>query len=328
MALLASTLLLTGCTTKLRIPEVPLDAPVFAKAEPEPQAAPETSIVTVPEPLPLPGQLKPLPPQDGGKNGSEPEQPPQDRVAEANAAAKIDPSKDGYINAMQVYPFTPGALYQLYAAVNQVSDIALEPGEKLLSVSSGDTARWVIGDTSSGEGASARVHILVKPTAANLSTNLVITTDRRAYHLELTSTEKTYMASLSWTYPLSDLVIRKQAAERRAQAGASVVEGGIALDNIRFRYRIEGDAPWKPSQVFDDGQKVYIQFPATLTQGDAPPLFIAGSDGKPTLVNYRVRGSTYIVDRLFAAAELRQGEDPQRIVRITRTDVQWREVWK
>ena len=71
-----------------------------------------------------------------------------------------------------------------------------------------------------------------------------------------------------------------------------------------------------------DGAKVYIRFPAGLTQSEAPPLFVICPDGKSALVNYRVRGTTYIVDRLFAAAELRLGTAPQRVVR---TDAVWRE---
>jgi type IV secretion system protein VirB9 len=105
-----------------------------------------------------------------------------------------------------------------------------------------------------------------------------------------------------------------------------VIDSGINVEQLKFRYRLEGDAPWKPRQVFDDGAKVYIQFPSGLAQSEAPPLFVIGPDGKPALVNYRVRGTTYIVDRLFAAAELRLGTAPQRIVRIVRTDAVWREV--
>jgi type IV secretion system protein TrbG len=53
-----------------------------------------------------------------------------------------------------------------------------------------------------------------------------------------------------------------------------------------------------------------------------PPLFIIGPAGKTSeLVNYRVRGSHMIVDRLFAAAELRLGDrGSERRVRIVRTD--------
>jgi type IV secretion system protein VirB9 len=269
----------------------------------------------VPKPLPLPGQLKPVPEK---KDKPKDEKQPKERVAEAHAAAKIDPAKDGYINAIQVYPYTSGALYQLYAAPNQVTDIALEVGEKLVSVSAGDTVRWVVGDTTSGEGKTAQVHILIKPIGADLQSNLVITTDRRTYHLEMHSSEKTYMASVSWTYPASQLLaLRKQRSEADA---AAVVDTGVNIEQLKFRYRIEGDAPWKPRQVFDDGAKVYIQFPSGLAQSEAPPLFVVGPDAKPALVNYRVHGTTYIVDRLFAAAELRLGTEPQRIVRIVRTD--------
>ena len=279
-------------------------------------------IVEVPKPLPLPGQLKPVPKK--GETAKD-DMPPKDRVSAANAAARLEPVKDGYINAIQVYPYTRGALYQVYAAVNQVTDIALEAGEKLVSVSAGDTVRWVVGDTTSGEGSAAQVHILVKPIAAELQTNLVITTDRRTYHLELHSTDKTYMASVSWTYPAAALIALKADRERSEARDAAIADSGVNIDQLRFRYRIEGDAPWKPRQVFDDGAKVYIQFPSGLPQGEAPPLFVIGPDGKPALVNYRVRGATYIVDRLFAAAELRLGTAPQSVVRIVRTDAVWRE---
>src|SRR3546814_11423874 len=81
-------------------------------------------------------------------------------------------------------------------------------------VAAGDTVRWIIGDTVSGSGATARVHILVKPTRPDVSTNLVINTDRRTYHLELRATASTYMASVSWTYP-QDQLIALSSEERR-----------------------------------------------------------------------------------------------------------------
>jgi type IV secretion system protein TrbG len=312
---------LAGCATSVQVPEIPLLSENFTAARRSAEPEPPVKIITVPEILPLPGQLKPVAKRTAAKD----ETHPTDRIAHANAAARMEPVKDGYINAIQVYPFASGALYQVYAAVNQVTDIALEAGEKLTSVSAGDTVRWVVGDTTSGEGAAAQVHVLVKPFAHDLQTNLLITTDRRAYHLELKSTDGTYMASVSWTYPASDLIALKARNADANAAAEAVVEPGVNLDGLMFRYRIEGDAPWKPIQVFDDGAKVYIRFPAGLAQGEAPPLFVVGPDGKPALVNYRVRGTTYIVDRLFAAAELRLGTAPQRVVRIVRTDAVWRE---
>ncbi len=200
-----------------------------------------------------------------------------------------------------------------------MSDIALEPGETLSAVSAGDTVRWVIGDTTSGEGPDKKVHVLVKPFSAGLTTNLVILTNRRGYHLQLLSTERTAMAAISWTYPAGELLVL-EARNRQAEAAAPV-DLGLSLENLRFRYAITGDdPPWRPVLAFDDGSKVYIQFPRRIDQGEMPPLFVVGGDGGNELVNYRVRGAYYVVDRLFAAAELRLGEDPQQVVRISRTD--------
>jgi type IV secretion system protein TrbG len=244
--------------------------------------------------------------------------------AAGSSLSADQPSRSGYLNAVQVYPFADGALYQVYAAPGQVTDIALQEGEQLVGsgpVAAGDTVRWIIGDTESGTANARRVHILVKPTRPDVITNLVINTDRRTYHMELRSTERTYMASVSWIYPQDQLIaLRRQNALAEA---AVPVEANLDVDSIRFRYAIEGDnPPWRPLHAFGDGKKVYIEFPRGISQGEMPPLFIIGPEGKTSeLVNYRVRGNHMVVDRLFAAAELRLGgRGSERRVRIVRTD--------
>ena len=315
---LVSLVTLTACAT-FKPPQISYDDEKPAVLEIEPPKPVE--IVELPRPLPLPGQLMPLP-----GNTSVPPEPrdPKRRVEQANAAARIQPTRSGYINAVQVYPFTEGALYQLYATPGQVTDIALQEGEQLVGsgpVAAGDTVRWIIGDTESGAGARKRLHILIKPTRPDIVTNLVINSDRRTYHLELRSTPKTYMASVSWIYPQDQLIaLRRQNALAEA---AAPVETGLDLASLRFRYAIEGDnPPWRPLNAFDDGKKVYIEFPRGIAQGEMPPLFVVSPDGMASeLVNYRVRGNHMIVDRLFAAAELRMGDkDSEQRVRIVRTD--------
>lgn len=309
--LLLCTTALSGCATTHRPPEISYDdaAPATLRADPP---AP-VQVVELPKPLPLPGQMKPV---DEARRTPEPADPAA-RVNQANAAARVQPVRDGFINAMQVYPFTGGALYQVYTAVGQITDIALQPGEQLVGsgpVAAGDTVRWIIGDTESGSGATKQIHILVKPTRADLTTNLVINTDRRTYHMELRSTERTYMASVSWQYPQDALIAL------RRQNAAAPVEHGLDLARLRFRYEIEGDSPaWRPRRAFDDGRQVFIEFPRGIGQGEMPPLFVIGPEGEGQLVNYRVRQNFVIVDRLFAAAELRLGDRQQR-VRIVRTD--------
>ena len=317
MLLLASASL-GACSTAYKPPVISYDeTPHQAVLAPDPPKP--VQIVELPKPLPLPGQLKPLP---GSKSAPPELADPHARVDQANGAARVQPTRAGYINAIQVYPWSDGALYQVYAAPGQITDVALEPGEQLVGsgpVAAGDTVRWIIGDTESGAGAAKRIHILVKPTRPDLTTNLVIDTDRRTYHLELRSDEKTYMAAVSWIYPQDQLIALRQ--QNAAADAAAPVATGVDISALNFRYRVEGDSPaWRPKRAFDDGRQVFIEFPSGIAQGEMPPLWVIGAEGDGQLVNYRVRGNYMIVDRLFAAAELKLGAKHQEIVRIVRTD--------
>jgi P-type conjugative transfer protein TrbG len=317
---LTGILALAACAPTYKPPRISYDNPpqraVLLPDPPKP-----VDIIQVPTPLPLPGQLQPAP----ADRISPAELPnPAARVAAANAAARMQPTRDDYFNAIQVYPFTDGALYEVYAAPEDITDIALQPGEQLVGpgpVAAGDTVRWIIGDTTSGTGANTQVHILVKPTRPDLTTNLIINTDRRTYHLELRSTAATYMASISWNYPEDQLIAIRQQNTQADQAAP--IATGVDVSALNFRYKIEGDnPPWRPLRAFDDGRQVFIEFPSGIGQGDMPPLFVIGPSGKTTdLVNYRVRGADMIVDTLFAEGELQMGDgSSQQRVRIVRTD--------
>jgi len=315
--LLLASASLGACSTWTP-PEISYDdTPRQAVLQPDPPKP--VKVVEVPKLLPLPGQLKPIP---GAKTASPEATDPRTRVADANSAARVQPTHFGYINAIQVYPFSDGALYQVYAAPGEITDIALEPGEHLVGqgpVAAGDTVRWIIGDTESGSGAGKRIHILIKPTRPDITTNLIIDTDRRTYHLELHSDDKTYMAAVSWLYAQDQLIALRQ--QNAAADAATPIATGIDINALNFRYRIEGDTPaWRPLRAFDDGRHVFIEFPAGIDQGEMPPLWVIGAQGGTELVNYRVLRNHMVVDRLFAAAELRLGGDHQQKVRIVRTD--------
>ncbi|AOF98752.1 P-type conjugative transfer protein TrbG (plasmid) [Blastomonas sp. RAC04] len=246
---------------------------------------------------------------------------PRTRIRGANAAARVEPERTSYFNAIQQYAYAEGALFQIYTSPGHVTNIMLQQGEELVGpgpVASGDTVRWIIGDTVSGSGLARRVHILIKPTRADISTNLVINTNRRTYHLELSATTSTYMAAVSWTYP-QDALIALRSTEVEAERTAPVA-AGIDFSTLNFDYRLAGDRPtWRPVRVFDDGRQVFVEFPPTVATGDMPPLFVIGADRSAELVNYRVQGRFMVVDRLFDMAELRLGSGRSaRHVRILR----------
>jgi type IV secretion system protein TrbG len=298
-------LVLSGCTT-FKPPEIAYDNDV--PPLPDPPALQDDRA----RPLHVPPSWRPA---LGGRKGDQEAKEPIERIAAANDAARIEPRQAGYFNAVQVFPFSAGALYQVYASPGQITDIALEAGEQLTGsgpLAAGDTVRWIVADTESGNGDSRRVHIMVKPTRTAIETNLVVNTDRRTYLIELRSREKPYMPSVAWFYP------EDRAGRLKAGSSTPLIPD---VERRQYRYIIEGDAPpWRPLNAFDDGRKVYVEFSPGIEQGEMPPLFVIGQDGKPELVNYRVYRNILIVDRLFGAAELRLGGEKQQKVRIIRND--------
>ncbi|UGV28550.1 P-type conjugative transfer protein TrbG [Rhodopseudomonas boonkerdii] len=302
-AVLLSATALAGCAT-YKPPQISYDANV-----PPLPAVPAAVTDTTPKPLHIPPAWTPT--KGGAAAGT-----PLARVENANAAARVQPRREGYYNAIQIYPWSDGALYQVYAAPGQITDIALEPGESLTGagpIAAGDTARWIIGDTESGSGVTRRVHILVKPSRPDITTNLVVTTDRRVYMLELRSDQKPYMPAVAWAYP-------QPPAGQRASIPATPVIPAAAARN--YRYGLTGDnPPWKPVAVYDDGRRVYVEFPRGIVQGEMPPIFVIGPGGEAQIANSRIYQNILIVDRLFGAAELRLGGGKsQQTVRIVRTD--------
>jgi type IV secretion system protein VirB9 len=220
--------------------------------------------------------------------------------------------------------FEARGVYPLLAAPGRITDIALEPGEALVSanpIAAGDTDRWVIGDTTSGEGETRRVHVLVKPTAGNLSTNLVIYTSRRAYFLELRASDRGFLTQVSWRYPSATRATLP--APPPTAVPAVRINAPPSPPPLYFGYRIKGPASLRPRQVWDDGTRTYIAFGPKAIATDLPPLFLTGPDGKVAeLVNYHVADRTLVVDRLFDRAELRLGLGRSaRRVRIERRPV-------
>ena len=301
--LLLSATALAGCATS-RPPEISYDANV-----PPLPAIPASVTDDRPKPLHIPPAWTVA--RGGTAAGT-----PTARVDNANAAARVQPRREGYYNAIQIYPWSEGALYQVYAAPGQITDIALEPGESRTGagpIAAGDTARWIIGDTESGSGVTRRVHVLVKPSRADITTNLIITTDRRTYMVELRSGEKPYMPAVAWAYP-------QPTGGGRQAVPATPVIPAVAARN--YRYGLTGsNPPWKPIAVYDDGRRVYVEFPRGIVQGEMPPIFVIGPEGEAQIVNSRIYQHILIVDRLFGAAELRLGGgNRQQTVRIVRPD--------
>ena len=308
--LLGTTMLVAGCATT--------EPPKLIQAQPK--EPPRIEVAIAPEAIPaFQTNRKKLP----EASDDTPKPSGLDAIKAANADARIEAAPDGFINASQLFAFEEGAVYELHAAPGFVSTILLQPGEQLINYAAGDTARWIIDEVAK----DGQTLLLIKPTRSDLATNLVITTDKRIYLLEAASHEgSVYNAFVSWTYPLESLSKQVAAIETENERRADTVIAGVPVDQLNFDYKIQGDQPrWRPVRAFDDGQKVYIEFPEALGTSEAPPLFITDDTGDNQLVNYRVKNRYYVVDRLFSLAELRLDDTVVRISQGSRSG--WSSWW-
>jgi P-type conjugative transfer protein TrbG len=231
------------------------------------------------------------------------------RVSESWQGEKNPPSPgpDGRV----MYSYGAG-LPTVVCAPLRVCMIELEAGEKIVGEPHiGDSVRWLISPAMYGAGELATPVIILKPQTPGLDTNLLITTDRRAYYIRLISKPEDYVARVAFAYPEDDTrkwqqqIAAQQAVAKQEKHAAEVPPAMIAVEHMNFDYVIRGgDEHIRPGRVFDDGAKTYIQMPVDLQHREAPVLLIVGNDGKGEMTNYRVKEQTYIVDRLFDRADL------------------------
>ena len=249
------------------------------------------------------------------------------------AAKSADFQTQSNVNGSVVLAFN-SALPTLTAAVLELTDVELQPGEAVTSVNVGDTARWVIAVTNSQEGELQRAHLIIKPLDEGLKTSLVVTTSKRTYHLLLQSSFDRFMHYVTFTYPEDPEVaalqqkreaeiaaLQKTAARSHADALGKLpkpVTPGPPVPTVA--YRIEGDAPWAPLYAYTDGVKTYIQMPPTMSQSEAPSLLVLrrgkglwGDD--KVIVNYRVQHNRYIVDSVIDRAVMVIGRDEVKLTK-------------
>lgn len=225
--------------------------------------------------------------------------------AEQNTPAS---DKDGRV----LYAYGAG-LPVVVCAPLRICTIELQPGEKITSEPQiGDSVRWNISPATYGQGEQTTSVIVLKPQEPGLDTNLLITTDRRAYYLRLVSKPKDYVARLAFSYPEDENngKWRQHLLAQRAQAlqeerDARLIPAMVTADKLNFNYKISGgNEQIRPVRVFDDGAKTYIQMRPDIQSREAPALLVLGPDGKGEMTNYRIQRQTYIVDRLFDRARL------------------------
>jgi type IV secretion system protein TrbG len=217
------------------------------------------------------------------------------------------------------------SLPSIVCAILQLTDIELQPGEVVTQLNVGDSTRWSVESAVSGSGSEQIQHIIVKPRDIGLATSLVVTTDRRTYHLLLVSDAADFMHNVTFLYGTEPRIVSTNTDVEPLNPAASptlhLVNGGDAAaprhgddkqvrlisredpDDADESYRITGSADWKPVQVYTKGGKTYLEMPSSVRHKEAPVLFeekrVSWFHHDKVLVNYRVHGKWYVVDRVL-----------------------------
>lgn len=226
--------------------------------------------------------------------------------------AEVQPIPMPADTKLVTFTFDQNNTYTILTRPRAVTDLALHPEEEVVAMALGDSAQWIVTD--------APGHIFIKPLHPGIVTSGTLVTSKRTYQISLRSSPEDgkYYQRVSWEYP--DLIVlrRQQAVQvkaavdlQRSKHEATIVSPDVKIENINFNYRIDGEADWKPQQVFDDGKFTWIRLGQTQ---DIPVVFALSEDDKAELINTNIRGEYLVAQRILPRMLLKLGE---RQVKIT-----------
>jgi type IV secretion system protein VirB9 len=304
------------------------------------ELSPSTTPTPVTEPTPSVTNGAPFPPPASTFSpsllgGKEPELDAEEREGVEITAAWRQKSYESMVSQAGTSDSVVFRYDQSYpsivCAILQVTDVELEPGEVVTQVNVSDTTRWSVESAVSGSGAEQTQHLIVKPRDIGLSTSLVVTTDKRTYHLMLVSDGREFMHCVRFVYaqeqektaaePAPTPAVRPSPAVTPQQVAAdppalqkkpgtkrvAIVQADDADDG----YVVSGHADWKPVNVYSQGGKNYLEMPASVRHREAPVLFEEVRKGwfhhEMILVNYRVKGRWYIDGKVIDKGALVSG---------------------
>lgn len=189
--------------------------------------------------------------------------------------------------------------------------VQLERREKINNIDLGDSAHWLVGTSLIGTPQDGSYQIAVKPKLYDIATDMVVTTNKRTYNMGLVSKkgESTHVVNFYYPEETLDDAVKQLHQQEDLPLQKEIIDSSTEVDveHINFNYNLSGNSPsWRPTRVFDDGNKTFIQMPPISERIDLPVLYIL-KNKQMEIVNYRYRRPYYIVDGLFARGYLISG---------------------
>ncbi len=214
------------------------------------------------------------------------------------------------------YVYEEKALYRIPVAIDTHVTLLLHQDESLVALDISDSASWKRSEFHDRKG------LVIKPVAEGARATAVMRTTFGIYELILTTevpTNGTRVQQVRWLHPdreaakLAENQRKAEAHEARLKYDRDIkadvtarTEVGPRVDpgSLNFNYTVSGQAPFRPTAVYDNGTQSFIVLPSGLQE--MPVLFQRGPDGVQQ-VNYAQQGTTLKVPRLGDGFVLKLG---------------------
>lgn len=217
------------------------------------------------------------------------------------AMAELTPTPGRVDSRVRVVAYDPEQVVRLRGYVGYQIHLQFAEDEEFVNLASGDAKALDVG--------VEHQHLMLKPIAERIATNITIITNRRVYHFDYSASSKTpdlarddVIYSLRYTYPQEEAKRAKEAAERkRAEANASAA-AAQRVQNLNYWYC--GSSAIRPVRVLDDGVQTRLQFGA---RAEFPTLYVKNDDDSESLLNFTVEQDEAVVHRVARRFVLRRG---------------------
>ena len=219
------------------------------------------------------------------------------------------------------FEFDEDQTYLILTRPKSVTHIQLRPEERVMSLFSGDSAGFTI------ESSANRNHVVIRPKYEGLTASLTLITTERVYPIMLRSTAQEggkWYQRVTWNFQnmiledRADVLMSKPLISRDAQDDGDAIQSVVALEKIASNYQIEGDAEFKPVNVFDDGLKTFIRFPDGLQ--NLPAVF-GVYEGEAKLVNFNIEKKFVVIQGVHPELLLKMGKTTVKVHKVVKRGI-------
>jgi type IV secretion system protein VirB9 len=215
-------------------------------------------------------------------------------------AAETLPTKGTVDSRVRTAPYKVDEVYRLYGFVGYAIELTFEEGETFEGNGGGDLEAVTFGWHEN--------HLILKPKAASVGTNLVIYTNRRAYRFEYSVSPRRpnletddVMYAVRFIYPPPPPTPHGPTAEQQADTDLA-----RASENRHRNYDFWfcGASAIKPVAASDDGVHTRLTFGA---KAELPAIFVRNDDGTESLLNFSMTEGDVVIHRVASRFILRRG---------------------